>query len=337
MTSHRPHDHRGLSTAPPTCVAQRQIIGHGRIVPTAAARRSLPRTLHRVGDTVATTAQLHARGYTSSAIKAQLSARRWRRFGRAYLLHNGPMRRDEAQWLALGNCGPRAVFTAFTAAELGGLVGWQRDQTHVLVPGGTKVRQVAQLSLRVHYAADWSQVEADDERLHAAASALVAAAGTFGSVRSACGILAAGVQQRLVTADQLAAALGTAPHVRHHAALVFAVHDIAQGAEALSEIDFARLCRRHKLPEPDRQAIRRGNSGRRRYLDAEWIRPDRRRVVVEVDGAMHIRVRTWEKDQLRQNEVVIGSDAIVLRFPSVVVRNEEAIVVDQLRRALRMP
>jgi very-short-patch-repair endonuclease len=113
------------------------------------------------------------------------------------------------------------------------------------------------------------------------------------------------------------------------------MHDIAGGAEALSEIDFARLCRRHGLPMPLRQVVRREASGRRRFVDALWRRPDRRTVVAEVDGALHLVARRWWDDQLRQNELVL-SDAIVLRFPSVVVRAEPGIVVDQLRRALRV-
>ena len=65
------------------------------------------------------------------------------------------------------------------------------------------------------------------------------------------------------------------------------------GSEALSEIDFARLCRRHCLPAPTRQAIRIEPSGRRRYLDAEWRLRDGRRVAVEVDGAVHLAQRKW--------------------------------------------
>jgi very-short-patch-repair endonuclease len=73
--------------------------------------------------------------------------------------------------------------------------------------------------------------------------------------------------------------------------------------------------------------------GRRRYLDAEWIRRDGRRVVAEVDGALHLSPRRWWDDQLRQNELVIADD-IVLRFPSVVVRTNPEEVVAQLRRVL---
>jgi len=112
------------------------------------------------------------------------------------------------------------------------------------------------------------------------------------------------------------------------------VHDIAGGAQALSEIDFRGLCRRNRLPRPIQQRVRQEPSGRRRYLDASWRRADGRLVVVEVDGALHLNQARWWDDQLRQNELALA-DALVLRFPSVIVRAEEATVVRQLRRALR--
>jgi very-short-patch-repair endonuclease len=55
--------------------------------------------------------------------------------------------------------------------------------------------------------------------------------------------------------------------------------------------------------------------------------------VVEIDGALHLAQSRWWEDQLRQNEIVL-SGALVLRFPSAVVRHEPALVVAQLRRAL---
>lgn len=106
------------------------------------------------------------------------------------------------------------------------------------------------------------------------------------------------------------------------------------GAQALSEIDFIRLCRRHALPLPTQQAVRVDRQGRRRYLDAEWVLRDGRRVVAEVDGAVHLSPQRWYDDQLRHNNLVLAG-AVVLRFPSVVVRTEELLVVDQLRLALR--
>jgi very-short-patch-repair endonuclease len=108
------------------------------------------------------------------------------------------------------------------------------------------------------------------------------------------------------------------------------------GADALSEIDFVRLCRRHGLPAPTQQAVRRQAGGRRRYLDAEWRLADGRRVCAEVDGAVHLVARRWFEDQLRQNEIAL-TGTTVLRFPSAVVRAEPELVARQLRRALGLP
>ncbi|WP_460606719.1 DUF559 domain-containing protein [Jatrophihabitans fulvus] len=159
---------------------------------------------------------------------------------------------------------------------------------------------------------------------------MLAAAGTA-DPRIGCGVLAAVVQQRLVRSGDVVTAVRESTRIRHRSLLLSAAHDMGQGAEALSELDFAWMCRRAGLPEPMRQAVRLEPSGRRRYLDVEWRSP--RRLVVEVDGAMHLAASRWWADQLRQNELVIAGDR-VLRFPSVILRCEPALVVDQLRRAL---
>lgn len=234
--------------------------------------------------------------------------------------------------MALVNHGPRSVLTSFTAAEQCGMTGWERDEIHVLVPAGARV--VHAPWTRTHYTGDWAAVRRHPVRpVHALAPALVTAAAGFSQPRPACGILAAGVQQRLVQPSALRCAIESTTRIRHRKLLLAAAGDIEQGAHALTEIDFVQLCRRYRLPQPTRQSVRVERSGRRRYLDAEWMRADGRRVVAEVDGAIHLVVSRWVGDQLRQNELVIAGD-IVLRYPSVVVRTEHALVADQLQRAL---
>lgn len=292
-------------------------------------------TARALRGTVHTATTLHTAGWTDSAIRAQLDARRWQRCGRVILAHNGTPNDSERRGIALLNCGPRAALTAFSAAAHFGLTGWQREPTHVLVPAGTHVRRVAGCPLRAHFVDDWGRADlVPGMRLQRCAPAIVRAAGTFPLPRPACGILAASVQQKLVTAADLRQALVPAVRLHHRAVLLAAVEDIEQGAQALSEIDFATLCRRAGLPEPNRQAVRREPDGRRRYLDAEWRRRDGVRVVVEIDGALHLIAQRWWDDQLRQNEFAISGD-LVLRFPSVVVRTEPRLVIDQVRRALR--
>lgn len=301
-------------------------------MPTAAAARFDDRGLGDFAG-VATRRQLGLVGIGPDAVAAQAAARRWRVFGSAVLLHNGEPTRRQWWTIARTNCGPRAVLTSVTAAQDWGLRGWERDEVHVLAPAGT--RHPGLRGLVLHRVGDWSRVERVPARgLHALAPALLVGAAGFRSARPACGLLAAAVQQRLLGADDLAAALAAAPRIRHRAVLTAAVADIGQGAQALSEIDFTRLCRRHGLPAPTRQGVRVEPGGRRRYLDVEWCTPDGRRVAAEVDGALHLEIRRWVGDQLRQNEVVLGGTP-VLRFPSIVVRTEEAVVADQVRRLLR--
>ena len=306
----------------------------GRVITRAAATslRADPD-----GDGVLSRTELRQRGFDAVAVRAQVAARRWRLAGLAVVTHNSELTRRERWRATLINCGPHALLTSFSAAEAFGLSGWEREAVHVLVPRGARIRRVTEVSVVVHRARDWASV-----RRHAAhpwhrlAPAVVVAAGSFGTARPACGLLAAAVQQRLLRAESLELALVNATRVRHRRLLLVAVADIAMGAHALSEIDFAALCHRHALPQPERQAVRPSPGGRRRYLDAEWTRADGRRVVAEVDGAIHLQPINWVADQMRQNEVTL-SNSLVLRFPAIVLRTDEATVAGQLRRALGLP
>jgi len=285
-------------------------------------------------DLVTTARDLRAGGVGRQQLRTELMTGRWRRAGLAIVLHNGPLSRPQQLRVAQVHAGPQAIFTAFTAAEILGMTGWFRDEVHLLAPAGTRIRSGCPVPLHLHLHGP-ARVRRERRRgIEALPQALVRAAATFRTPRPAAGLLAASVQQGCTRAGELRAALDAAPRARHRAALRAAVVDIEGGSEALSEIDFVRLCRRYHLPAPVQQLVRRDRNGRRRYLDATWRRTDGRLVVVEIDGALHLIVRRWWDDQLRQNEIVLAEDAILLRYPSIVVRTEEWVVIDQLRRAL---
>ncbi len=274
-------------------------------------------------------------GFTWSRVEANIRAARWQRLGSAIVVHSGPLSVDEQCQAALLNCGPRAALTSFTALRSCGLGGWDREGIHVIAPLGVARPVVRGLDIRMH----WTRRPLAPELIrngscHAPAPAVVLAASSLNSPRSACGIAIAAVQQRLISAAQLTQAIDNAVGARHRRALRAAAADVAMGSEALSEIDFVRLCRRAGLPEPTRQAVRTDSLGRRRYVDAEWELADGRTVAVEVDGALHLAVSQWWSDQLRQNELVLAG-SVVLRFPSVVVRTEPTVVTGQLHKALR--
>jgi hypothetical protein len=163
-------------------------------------------------------------------------------------------------------------------------------------------------------------------------SALDAASWTP-NPRACAGILAAAVQQRLTTGARLLDALEKAGPIRHRPLIRRTLEDIEGGAQALSEIDIGRLCRQNGLRVTARQVIRLDAAGRRRYLDGYVTGPNGKQVAFEVDGAVHLAVRSYWDDMERSNELLIAGVG-QLRFPSLAVRIDGPRVVDQFRRAL---
>jgi hypothetical protein len=140
------------------------------------------------------------------------------------------------------------------------------------------------------------------------------------------------VQQRHSTASRLYDELLIAGMVRHRRILAHFLGDLAGGAEALSEVEFLRWCRRHGFPEPTMN-VRVDTSGRRRYLDAQFLRPDGRVVDVEIDGGVHLTLTTRWMDTAKDNDATLAG-RLSLRFPSVALYVDDPRAVAQLRRAL---
>lgn len=148
--------------------------------------------------------------------------------------------------------------------------------------------------------------------------------------REAALMLVAPVQQRLTTADAVSGVLERVRRDRRRTLLRGLVGEIATGVGSLNELDFAGLCRRRGLPEPERQVPMTTPSGRA-YVDVRW---SRWRVVVEIDGIGHLRPDRWIDDSLRHNEIVLSGD-IVLRIPSLGLRLDPDRHLDAVERALR--
>jgi hypothetical protein len=164
------------------------------------------------------------------------------------------------------------------------------------------------------------------------ARSLVDAAAWMGTDRGAQAVLAAGVQQRLVRVVDLAAEVERNERVRRRRLMRETLGDIADGAHALSEIDFTRrVVRQFGLPEPDRQVPRRDAQGKRRWLDVVW---EQARLIVEIDGAGHIDVLQYWDDMDRGNDFTLKSYRI-LRYAAFVIRYRSEYVASQIRQALR--
>lgn len=285
--------------------------------------------------------QLYAWGFTKAEVRAQLDANRWRAVGpEVVVCHNGPLTQRQQLWAAVLSVAPTAALAGRTAAAEAGLVGWPGDCVEVVIARdasiGGGVRRVAGAAVYIHqsrrFTADDIHPSRTPPQTRAERSVLDAAAWTR-KPAAACGLLAAGVQQRIVVPDRVLEELDKAGRVRHARLLRSALGDIGGGAQAFSEIHFTAICRRNGLPEPERQVVRVDENGRRRYLDVVLRGPDGCRVVVEIDGAVHLLPERYWDDMSRDNELVIDGERR-LRFPTIALYLDEPRVVDQVRRAL---
>ena len=285
-------------------------------------------------------AQLAELGVNTKAVDCHIRNLRWRPLGPLVIaLHRGPLIEAARRWAVVLNAGPGVVLGAWTALHEWGLRGWERDPVHLVVRRGAHpaalppaVGPVVVHESRRHIAQDVR--DRKGLPLHSPERAAVDCGAWSRSSRAACGLLAAVVQQGLTTADRISTELQTVGRVNRLRVMGAALSDIAGGSQALSEIDFVRFCRAHGLPEPVRQVVRRDSSGRRRYLDVEWLLPDGRRLALEIDGVGHMEVERWYDDLLRAAELMVGggTDGPLIRLPALAYRLEP----DRVARILRV-
>ncbi|MGH3743823.1 MAG: hypothetical protein ACRDTP_03065, partial [Mycobacteriales bacterium] len=272
---------------------------------------------------VASRTQLAERGVDRHHIRAQVRAARWRTAGPHVIrTTTGVPTVQQRWWIAVLHAGPRSLLAGLTAAQSHGLQGWPSPEVHVLVPYECQVDDLA--GVRIHRTRQWRAHPGSPPR-SPIAEALVDAATWARTDAAAVGVLAAGVQQRLVTAGALRTP--AARSFGRRALLRAVCADLEGGAEALSEIRLGPIAAFAGLPEPNRQAVRTDAAGRRRYLDADFGS-----FSVEIDGMPHLEVRRHAADLQRQNDLALAGERI-LRFSALSVRTDESSVARQLRRA----
>jgi hypothetical protein len=283
--------------------------------------------------TVLTTGQACAR-FGRGHVRHQLDRDRWQRPVRGVIvLHNGALRRDELLTIALLGSAPGAALGGLTALEHDGLTGFEADEIHVVLPEG------ADRPDREGIAYHWSTMLTDADvhplrvpRRTRPQRSLVDAASwsPWSAERRARAIILAGVQQRLVRPRDLRDALSRRGPCRHRALIVESVLDARGGIQSIPELDFEMIRRRHGLPEPARQSVRRRKDGKC-YLDVDWPDYD---TACEIHGIPHLRVTQWESDLERANEITIAGPRLLV-FSSYAVRRQQSRVGSQLVRMLR--
>ena len=222
-----------------------------------------------------------------------------------------------------------------TAMQQWQIRGFECAEVHVLVLKGGHVLPVDGVDVVVHQSRRFTAddvVRGPGPPATRLTRATVDAAVWTRDLWTANRIFVAPVQQRRGLARELRDELLRAGMVRHRRQLIPLAHDLCGGAEALSEVEFLRFCRRHQLPRPVCQR-RMDSAGRWRYLDATFTRRDGTLLRVEIDGGVHLSLAVRSRDTLKDNEAGL-SGRLVLRYASAAIYADDPQVVDQLRRGL---
>lgn len=280
-----------------------------------------------------TRAQLAGLGVDRWAVRHRLATDRWVAHTPTVIgTTTGELNREQLMWIGVLHGGARAVVGGLTAAEVGGLRNWHRDDVTVLVPHATDVGVGFSGVAFVRTRRELSSLRRPGGGLPVCRlePAILLFAAQQRSTRVAEGVLAAAVQQRLTSPDRLAEWLERLSPLRGAGRFRRTLEDVAGGAHSTAEIDVRRMCRAAGLALPVRQVRRRDAGGRWRFTDCEWRLPDGRTLVLEVDGGFHMEVEHWEDDLARQRSLTSSSRTVV-RCTTRELRDQPEVVARDLR------
>jgi hypothetical protein len=274
--------------------------------------------------------QLFALGYHDHFVDSQVAAERWQLVSDIVVCTTtGALTREELMWAGVLHAGPGSAIGGLSALQRRGLKNWDREEICVLLRKShnlqalTGVRFVETRRPIGLYAAGRLPVWRTEP-------ATLLFAAYCRSQRTAVGLLAAVVQQRLTTPERLLDEIPRMQPLRRARMFRSTLGEIAGGSQSSAELDLVRLCVREGLPPPVRQTRRRDQAGRLRYSDAEWPLADGRIAILEVDGSFHMEVEHWEDDMERERGLV-ATGVVVLRCTARELRDDPARVAAALR------
>lgn len=245
-------------------------------------------------------------------------------------VHHGPLSDEAEAWVAVLEAGPRAYLDGASALVLDGLRNFKTTSLRVSVPRGARVyRRLPGVDVR--QTRRWRREDVVTTGLARArpAVAAVRAALWARSDREGAHVLSMVVQQGIATAQDVSLEMLTIRRDKRRVFIHGVLNDLLDGAGSLGELDLTRECRERGLPEPSRQAVRRGKNGTY-YLDAYW---ERWQVIVEVDGIQHSWADQVIGDAIRQNSLALDGDT-VLRLPLLGLRVAPDEFFAQIEQAL---
>jgi very-short-patch-repair endonuclease len=275
--------------------------------------------------------QLLEIGVTRGQVRAQVSARRWRRWrSQCLAVHTGELSDTGQLWAAVLEAGPRAVLDGASSLLASGLKGFTEESIRISVPRSSRRRRGRGMNVhqtRRYRASD--HVESGVPRTKPEVAAVHGALWAR-SDKQAVLLMTMTVQQGLTTPERLGVAALRIRRDRRRLLVHATILDLLDGVRSISEHEFARACRDRGIPEPSRQVRRQTKDGRY-FLDVYW---DEWGVVVEIDGIQHGWVQNAVPDALRQNDVTLTHD-LVMRLPLLGLRVAADDFFAQVAEALR--
>lgn len=233
----------------------------------------------------------------------------------------GPLSPEQALWLGVLHAGHSAMVGGLSAAAVRGLQRWHRDEITVLVSNPMSFEPLAGYRFfrtRRPYGVLLGGGALPVCRLE---PAVLMYAAHEPHLRTALGAIAATVQQRLTTVPALTAWIDRLAPLRRSRELRQLLADVGEGAHSMAEVDLRRACRAYGVQPPRSQRTRTDNRGRRRYTDAEWLLPDGRVVVLEVEGGFHDDPAQATEDRRRHRRLA-GPHRIVVQCSAWEIRHE---------------
>ncbi len=256
---------------------------------------------------------------------------RWQRPAKGVVVrHSGPLTREDALWCELLVQHPGAALAGLSAALLDGLRGFDTPNVFLLAPRGVRIRPRKGVVVR-------SSLHLGDADIHPVRRprrtrlprSVINAASWAGSELKTQAIIAASVQQGLVSPRSLNAVVQALVKVPRRRLIVETIRDVAGGSLSEYELLFLKMCRQFNLPTPTRQHKRKDAAGRWRYLDVDF---DDYQLVAEIDGQQHMEALAWWEDMERNNDVVVEDGKTLLRFAGFALRRQPHGVAGVLRK-----
>lgn len=335
--------------APPStavhCIQDRPLVaGQSGVVTAAASTGYGDRLPALVADLASEQAgvvcrrQLLALGFSDSAVRARLAARRWQRVHPGvFATFTGELPHLATVWAALLLAGPDAVVSHDSALRLFGMRSLPDEgPVHISVghhqqivsPPGVVVHRRCGLGSVVHPSRRPPSVRVEDAVLHVAAGRGSAAGG-----QDRVAVIADACQQRLTSPARLRVALGDLSALPGRRTIAAVLDDVASGAHSYLELRYLRgVERAHKLPPMHRQAAAR-LGGRRVWRDG-WY-PEFG-VVHELDGRLG---HQWSIDRRRDRlrDLTAGGEGLItLRHRYAEVVDAPCLTAHLVARVLRV-